>query len=184
MAVAAAVLGAGYLNRRPTVAVAIANPSMPTASASSPPSVPAPPVSATRPPGEDLSPGRYHELPDTGGYVIHLAVPGPSEGSASSVGSGPERLRFAVTITDHGPQGTIGASLVNVSGRTMRFAKGCRVVAEVSLDGKPWRTFDLVDPSVTELSPGQQASMETSFDFDGPGQYSAWGSTDIELAAS
>lgn len=179
---ATAAVGAGNLHRRPAVtvanAVAAARPTTPstgrTLSTSNAPGVPA---------GEERSPGHYHELPDTAGYVIHLAAQGMSGGSASSVSSGPERLRFDLSVATDGTQGTIGARLRNVSGRTMRFANGCRVVAEVSLDAKPWRTFDLVDPSVRELAPGQEALLEMTFSFDGPGQYSAWGSTDIELTA-
>ena len=131
--------------------------------------------------GESVSPGRYHETPDSGNYVVRPAMPAGSAGSALSVGSGPERLRFDVSVADDGDTGRFTARLVNMSGRTMRFEGGVHVVAEVTLDGRPWRTFDLVDGATTELAPGAQVSLATSFPFDQPGQYSSWGSTDVEI---
>lgn len=159
----------------------------PSASSQAAPAPTTPPALTTRAPapatpvGEAVTPGTYHELPDTGNYIVIGGTPGGAEGSGTTEGNGPERLRFAVSVGGGDDGGTVGARLVNVSGRTMRFPGGVHVTAEITKDGHPWRTFDLVDGAITELAPGQEASVGTSFAFDGPGQYSAWGSTDIQL---
>lgn len=100
---------------------------------------------------------------------------------ATSETSGPERLRFAVYIGTSEAGGSVSAHLRNVSGREMRFAGGLQVLAETTRDGVTWRHFVLSHPSVLSLGPGQEVSLQTSFDFDGPGQYSTTGLVEIEL---
>ena len=130
-------------------------------------------------PGEDTSPGRYKETPDAGNYF--LVPSGSGEGLATSQFDGPERIRFSVYVGGDDVAGNLRAQLTNVSGRDIRFTDGLRVVAEVTRNGQPWREFVLVDPAVSALALGQEASVQTSFLLEGPAQYSGWGSIEIEL---
>lgn len=131
--------------------------------------------------GEDTSPGRYHETPDAGNYFVYPGGPRAGAGLAKSERDGPERLRFSVYVGVTDATGSVSARLTNVSGREMRFADGLRVVATVTRDGQPYREIVLTDPALVSMAPGQKASLEASFTLDGPGQYSGWGSVDIEL---
>lgn len=175
-ATAVAVVAGVGRDHRAAVQLAAA---VPPAPAAAPSTVPAPGAAAA---GEDLSPGRYHEEPDTGNYIVRRDGASPLAGSASSVVPGTERLRFDVTVRDDGDHGTFAARLVNVSGRTMRFPTGVHVLADVRRDGQPWRTFVVDDPATTVLAPGRAVSVSSAFAFAGPGEYAAWGSTEVALA--
>ncbi|HLI55498.1 MAG TPA: hypothetical protein VKY26_00560 [Actinomycetota bacterium] len=87
----------------------------------------------------------------------------------------PGALTLTVYGMEVGGSAQIYADLSNQTGSTVTFTGGATVLVAITKDGQPWDQVTLTNPALSRLSPGQQATLQTSVTLGSPGVYGLTG---------
>lgn len=168
--------GAGALKSAAPTSMAVAESPTPLAPE---PESPTPMEPAA--PGESVAPGIYEEYADNQPFV---AWPGDTEGSATTITGGAERLHFLVYVRcDAAGACTVEVELTNTSGSSIQLAPHEMVEAEIlSCDGTGDALHaSLESPETHVLAAQETTSLAGSLTLAEPGQYCVTARTTIEI---
>lgn len=128
-------------------------------------------ATATEPTGE-------FEVASTegGAFFVYAADPRDNvAGSATVIVRGEGSVSLTVGGVVEGDRAVISASVENGTEAAIAFAGGLTVAVDISVDGLPWRTVEPSDRAITQLGPGETATVSTEVALDGYGQYDLTG---------
>lgn len=134
-------------------------------------SQPSEPSSTSEPPG-DL------EVASTEGGAFFVYAEDPRdhvEGSATVIVRDEGEVRLTVGGAPHDGRATISATVENDSDDVIVFEDGLSVAVHLDYEAAPWRTVEPADRSITELRPGERATVTTEIALDGHGHYDLTG---------
>lgn len=129
------------------------------------------PSSTSEPPG-DL------EVASTEGGAFFVYAEDPRdhvEGSATVIVRDEGEVRLTVGGSPENGRVTISATVENATGDVILFEDGLSVAVDLDHEGTPWRTVEPADRSITELRPGERATVTTEVALDGFGHYDLTG---------
>lgn len=124
--------------------------------------------------GATLGPQGDLEVASTDGGAFFLYAEDPRQnvaGSATVVMRGEGDVSLTVTGSPSGDRGVISATVQNHTGDVILFEDGLSVRVEITSEGLPWKTVEPADRSVTELPPGESATVSTEVALDAFGEY-------------
>lgn len=125
-------------------------------------------LGATAGPRDDL------EVASTDGGAFFVYAEDPRDnvaGSATVIVRGRGEVTLTVSGTPEGDRAVISVTVQNATDDVIVFGGGLTVTVDIALDGVPWRTAEPSDRSVTELPPGQSATVSTEVVLDAHGEY-------------
>lgn len=132
----------------------------------------APPPTRVAPDSEGL------EVASTDGGAFFVYAEDPRdhvEGSATVIVRDEGDVRLTVGGTPLDGRVTIKATVENDTGDAIVFEDGLGVAVHLDYEGTPWRTVEPADRSITELRPGERATVTTEIALDGFGHYDLTG---------
>lgn len=97
------------------------------------------------------------------------------EGSATVIVRDDGEVRLTVGGSPRNGRATISATVENATGDVIVFEDGLSVAVHLDHEGVPWRTVEPADRSITELRPGERATVTTEIALDGFGHYDLTG---------
>lgn len=113
---------------------------------------------------------------DGGSFFVYAEDPRDNvAGSATVIVRGEGEVMLTVTGTPEGDRAVISARVQNDTADHIVFEDGLTVVVEITRGGVPWRTVEPSDRSVTELAPGETATVSTEVALPGHGEYELTG---------
>lgn len=129
-------------------------------------------LGATVGPRDDL------EVASTDGGAFFLYAEDPRDnvaGSATVIVQGEGAVTLTVAGTPKGDRAVISATVENGTTRPIGFANGVTVSVDILRDGLAWKTVEPADIAVTQLVPGETATVTTEVALDGYGEYELTG---------
>lgn len=113
---------------------------------------------------------------DGGAFFVHTEDPRDRvEGSATVIVRDAGEVRLTVGGVPEDGRATISATVENDTGDVIVFEDGLSVAVHLDREGTPWRTVEPADRSITELRPGERATVTTEVVLDGFGHYDLTG---------
>ncbi len=113
---------------------------------------------------------------DGGAFFVHTEDPRDRvEGSATVIVRDAGEVRLTVGGVPEDGRATISATVENDTGDAIIFEDGLSVAVHLDYEGTPWRTVEPADRSITELRPGERATVTTEVVLDGFGHYDLTG---------
>lgn len=127
------------------------------------------------PPGDA---DRHLEVASTEGGAFFVYAPDPRDnvaGSATVIVRGEGEVTLTVSGTPEADRAVVSARVQNETGDAIVFEDGLTVAVEIVRDGVVWKTVEPADRSVTELGPGETATVSTEVALDTFGEYELTG---------
>lgn len=101
-------------------------------------------------------------------------------GSATVIVKGAGDVSLTVAGTPHDDRAVISATVENATAGAIVFEGGLEVTVDITYAGLPWKTVEPADRSVTQLRPGERATVTTEVALDAFGEYELSGEVFFE----
>lgn len=114
------------------------------------------------------------EIASTDGGAFFLYAEDPKAniaGSATVIVQGEGEVTLTVAGTPKGDRAVISAQVTNGTSAPIVFASGLTVRIDILFEGVPWKTVEPADIAVTELAPGETATVTTEVALGEYGEY-------------
>jgi len=114
------------------------------------------------------------EIASTDGGAFFLYAEDPKAnvaGSATVIVQGEGEVTLTVAGTPKGDRAVISAQVTNGTTAPIAFTSGLTVRIDIVFDGLAWKTVEPADIAVTELAPGETATVTTEVALGAFGEY-------------